>query len=142
MATGLGNEAGYVPVADGGNPRILTGIAASNLSGGTFAYFSGAADAISSGLNSFVTSDVAVLGDASGLDFAGVVLNDTASGNAVAVATRGVIIAKAYGTVTPSRTQVCEGTNAISDGTTAGHVIGRSLSSATSGGYALFDIQG
>jgi len=139
MAAGLGNPVGYVPVFDGGNPGIISGRASVNLSGGMLVFASGAAGAVSSGLNSFVTSDVA-FAVASGNAFTGVVTQSAASGTSVAVATKGKVILVADGTVTCGATVICIGANAVQDGTTAGVVIGRAVTSAASGGFAIIDL--
>lgn len=141
MATGIGNPVGYVPVF-GDDPRVITGKAAAVISGGTLCIGSTAAGAISSGLNSFVTSDIAFVNNASGLEFTGVALHDAASGATLSVATRGAVIALCEGTVTAGRTVITGGANGIVNGVTAGTVVGKALTSAGSEGFALFDING
>jgi len=140
-ATALGNPAGAVWVADFGAPKTFTGKAYQNISGGVLVYFSGAAGAVSSGTNSFVTSDVGVCIDASGGLFNGIALTSTASGGAVPVATEGVFILVANGTVTAGTTVICDGNNSVRTGTTAGHVIGRALTEAASGSYCLVQLR-
>lgn len=142
------NPVGYVSIFDGGVPRTITGIARAATSGGQFMFISGASDAVGSGANSFVTSDLLVAPAASGAQFVGVALHNAGSNSPVSIATRGTIIATANGTVTASYPQMCDGADAIQDlGSVAGNVaslrrIGRALSTATSGNYALFDING
>ena len=52
------NPNGYVPVADGGAPRIITGYAKAYISGGQFVGASGAAGLVGSGRDSFVSTDL------------------------------------------------------------------------------------
>lgn len=138
---GIGNPAGFVPVFDGGAPRIIGGYARNErISGGVFVFASGAADVVSSGLNSFVTADLLFSRDASGGQFNGICISTTAVSGLISVATRGVFILTANGTVTAGTTVLCDGFNAVATGTTAGRVIGRALTEATSGGYALIDL--
>ncbi len=143
MAIGTGNPAGYVPIYDFGAPRIITGYAREAISGGDLVFVSGATDPVSSGANSFVPkTDILIADSASGLNFTGVAVHNAGSNTPIAVAIDGMCIVRANGTVTASRTQLCDGNNAIADGTTAGFVIGRTLTTATSGGFALFHVQG
>lgn len=134
------NPAGYVPVHDGGVPRSLTGKAIEGVLPGYLVSWSGAADPVSSGINSFATSDILVHATGSGLQVGGVAMGSAASGNYVAVATRGTVIVRAGGTVTNGTTVISDGAHGVLTGTTAGHVIGRAICSATSGGYALINL--
>lgn len=145
MAAGIGNPAGFVQVLDQGAPSYVTGIARSNLSGGVWVFVSGAADLVSSGTNSFVAADIQFAGDASGTLVNGVVIQSAASGAPVTVLTRGVIIALADGTVTAGAAQVVAGVNGIRDMSTGSLAttlapVGRALTGATSGGYALIAV--
>lgn len=145
MVAGLGNEAGFVQVLDAGVPRTISGYARANLSGGVWAYASGAADVISSGTNSFTATDLVFAGDASGLQVNGVVLQSALSGTVVTIVTRGTIIAKVGGTCTGGFPQTVPGNNAIQDvapGSVAStdYAVGRALVTATSGGYALVSL--
>src|SRR3990167_7607380 len=99
-AAGIGNPAGYVQVFDGGNPRIITGRAGVDIvSGGVFVYASGTTGIVSSGINSFVSSDIKFVGDASGLAFNGICVQTTGSNEYMSVATRGVFILQCVGSV-------------------------------------------
>ena len=148
-ATGIGNVVGAVQIADFGAPKIFTGIAKEVISGGVFAYASGVSgDVVSSGLNSYVASDVVVAKDASGLGFTGVCMQTTASGASCPVAMEGVFILQANGTVTSGHPVVCDGNNSVAviGGSPAvigqvGHVIGRALTTATSGNFAVIHIK-
>ena len=151
MATGIGNTVGYVPLVDGENPRIITGYAREVLSGGVFAFGSSVADTVSSGLDSFATSDLQFSSDASGAAFNGVVVNTTASGAEVAIARQVTILALAAGTVTAGHKVGCDGVNGVhntgsfaldAQGATIDRTIGRALTTATSGNYAVVDILG
>jgi len=134
------NTAGYVPIFDFGAPKIISAVARETISGGQFVFASGANNVVSSGANSFSTGDLLVAKDASGLNFTGVALHNAGSNETISVAIGGVIIAVADGTTTAGRTVVTAGGNAVRTGTTAGHVIGRALTSAGSEGHCLFQI--
>lgn len=135
MPAGIGNPLGAVQVAPW-EPKVITAQARENISGGCLVFASGATGVVSSGTRSLVASDIQVATNASGLNFLGVALQSASSGNYVPVSLDGLFILPAYNTVTAGRTVVCEGTNAVADGTTAGTVIGRAVTSAASGGYA------
>ncbi len=92
MATGIGNPLGAVMILDGGAPRIITAQAREIISGGVFVFASGAADKVSSGTSGYTAADIQVAIDASGGQFMGIALQDTASGGYLPVATRGVFI--------------------------------------------------
>lgn len=148
MAAGIGNPLGCVPITDGGAPRIITGIAFSNISGGAFVYGSSADSAVSSGLSSYVSSDIKFITDASGALFNGVAMFDATSGTTsyVSVLTHGTIIALCDGTVTAGYPIKCAGANAVRNMTGTGSLddtrIGRAITSAGSEAYAIVDIQG
>ena len=144
------NPAGYVPVFDGGAPRIISGYAREAMSGGQLAYSSGTTTAaVSSGLNSFVSTDILFAVGASGAEFNGIVVTSTAGSNSpVAVATRGMFICTADGNITPGNHVMTQGGNAVAQvGSVAGNVtstriIGRALTGAGSEGYAIVNIYG
>ena len=148
------NPVGYVAPVDGANPRIITGIAWEAISGGQLVFFSGAADAVSSGLNSFATSDLGVATGASGAKFNGVALQNAASGGEVAVVTAGTVIVRAGGTIVNGQRVVANGADdvlplaavsgadvptMVSNAILAG--CGRAITNATSGNFALIQIQ-
>ena len=142
-AAGIGNPLGAVVVFDGGNPRIVGGKARQNLSGGVLAYTSGAEGIVTSGLASFVATDIEFAGDASGLLFNGVVMQDTASGNHVAVATRGAFILQANGAVIAGFPVKCDGNNSVANtaiSADAAAKMGRALTGAAAGGFCIVDI--
>lgn len=113
------NPVGAVSIFDGGIPRIVTANAAAALTGGMLVYFSGATAAVSSGTNSFISSDLQVIGASSGTLFNGIVITPglTASGtNAyVSVAMQGCFISTADGTVTAGNGVTVDGVNSIKD---------------------------
>lgn len=144
MAAGIGNPAGFVPIFDGGNPRIIPGAANTNISGGALVTASGVTGVVSSGANSFVTADIKFVTDASGTQFTGIALADTASGSTLAVATRVSALVLADGTVTAGFPVETAGVNAVRDVTTGSvartnYPVGRALTTATSGTYCLVD---
>lgn len=134
------NPAGFVPVFDRGAPFLVTGYAREVISGGQFVYFSGAADSVSSGLNSFATSDIKFCTGASGTLFNGVAVANVASGALVTVALEGVIVSRAAGAIVGGETLLANGADAVIAGTTAGTVVGRALGGASSGGYVMWKI--
>ena len=155
-AAGIGNPAGAVWIGDYGAPSVVVGKARNEIiSGGVLVFASGAQGVVSSGTNSFVSEDIQFTRDASGTMFNGICLQTTAVSGAIAVATKGVFILTANGTVTAGATQQCDGNNAVADVTavsganvtalvqsTIGLPIGRALTSAASGGYAVVEIRG
>lgn len=146
MTATAGNPVGYVPVVDGGNPRIITAYAMEAISGGELVFASGADGVVSSGLNSFVSTDITVAAQASGAQFMGVALQTVASGAAFGVCTQGAMILLCDGTVTASYPVQTVGANAVvNNGSAAGNLaglrnIGRAYTSAGSEGYAIVDI--
>ena len=144
MAAGIGNSAGCIVIADGAAPRILTGIAGGNISGGAFVFASGTAGVVSSGTNSFVSSDIKFITDASGAQFNGVALQSAGSNTYVSVLTQGVILALVDGTTTAGWPQITAGVNAVRDfvgtGSTFDFPIGRAFTSAGSETYCILQV--
>jgi len=139
------NPAGYVPLLDGGNPRIVTGkVFNTTISGGMFVFASGASGVVSSGADSFATTDVTVEPVASGGQFNGIALATATSGNLVSFATRGAVIVQDNAGVTCGVKVKCDGTDSVADcGAGEGEQsIGRALTQGASGGYVIVDIQG
>lgn len=147
------NTMGYVCPLDGGNPRIVTGIAYETVSGGQLVYSSGAADAVSSGVNSLATTDIGIATGASGAKFNGVAIQTATSGNAVGVATRGLVILRAGGTIVNGQAVAANGADdvlplAATSGANVPTMVtaailakmGRAWSNATSGNYALIEL--
>jgi len=136
------NPVGLVQIFDYGAPKTITAKAGMAISGGYLIRVSGTANAVSSGADSFASSDLVAVAAASGTAFTGVALNNVASGtnNYVTIGLKGAYIIRAYDTVTVAQPVDCEGTHAVSAGVADGTIIGRALTSATSGNYALIDI--
>jgi hypothetical protein len=147
------NPVGYVSPADGGNPRITSAVAYEVISGGQLVHFSGAANSVSSGLTSFVATDIGVALGASGAKFNGVAIQDGTSGNVVGVATAGLAIVRAGGTIVNGEPVGTEGSDAViplaavSGADVPAMVtqaikirVGRAVTDATSGGYAVVDL--
>lgn len=142
MVAGLGNPAGFVQVFDGGAPRIITGYAREIISGGCFVFGSTAQNVVSSGTNSYASSDIKFCTNATGNLVNGMAVNTAASGAPVAVCTRGVVICLADGTVTAGAPVVVTGVNAVRDISTGSlavtmYPVGRALTDAGSEGYCL-----
>ena len=90
------NPVGPVPIFDAGVPSIMTARAAIGVTGGQLIFFSGLSNSISSGADSYASSEIVVAGAASGLLFNGIVTTPglTASGtnNYVGIAQTGAYI--------------------------------------------------
>ena len=68
-------------------------------------------------------------------------IENVESGTMVGVATAGIVIMNADGTVTAGHTVIAsEGNDTVQTGTTAGQVMGRAWTNAASGGYALIQL--
>jgi len=132
------NPAGYQIIYDGGAPSIISGKAREAVSGGWLVASSGGV--VSSGANSFNPQTDLMFAQASGLNFTGVVLANAGSNETVSVATKGAFLLTSAGTTSAGTTVVCNGANAVLTATTAGHLIGRSLTVAGSEGYALVEV--
>lgn len=134
------NPVGYVPVFDFGNSRLITAYARDAISGGQIVMVSGASGAVSSGANSFASSDIQVATGGSGLNVGGVATANVESGGQVAVMTRGMCILVAGGTVTGGFAQESITDIGVQDGSSGTKLLGRAYSTAASGGYCLVDI--
>ena len=143
----MGNPKGFVIATDFGNPKIIQGIAKTDLTGGDFVIGSSATGVVSSGLDTYVTADIefSKVNSSSGCN--GVVVQTTSSGGVVPVAVEGVLIVNVHGTVTAG-TLVETGSNLmsvqnLSNGSFAEGVVGRAISAGTSGttNFALVHIK-
>jgi hypothetical protein len=142
MTAGIGNPVGAVILNDFSDSKIIGGLArAVTISGGVFVFGSTAAGIVSSGADSFVLGDLLFAPNASGLQFNGIALATAGSNQAMSVLTEGICIVLCDGTVTTGQNVVTIGHNAVSDGVTAGNVIGRALTAGASGGYAVVHIR-
>lgn len=141
------NPAGYQPVFDGGDPASVGGFAKGVISGGALVFASGANNVVSSGINSFATTDIEYATGASGAQFNGIAMNQAASGAAISVATKGAYIPPANAAVTAGFLVGCDGNEAVANsGSVAGNLahqrtIGRALTSAASGGFAVVQLR-
>lgn len=134
------NPAGFVPIMDGGNPRIISGKAREAISGGQLVFSSGGT--VSSGANSFDPStDILFATGASGISFTGIALHNAGSNSTVSVAQAGAYIVTCAGTSVAGATVVANGADAVVTGTAAGTVIGRALTAAGSEGYILVELK-
>jgi hypothetical protein len=141
------NPYGYVPLTDGGTPRIITGYAKEVISGGQLVSTSGATGIVSSGADSFVTSDLQFYHTIGSGNFVGVALHDAASGGVVSVATRGTFILEVSGAAIPAGTLVgCNNADEVIVGSVAGGygtwTIGRALTAGSEADYIVVDIHG
>lgn len=136
------NAAGCVPVIDAAVPRIISCVASTEISGGQLVVISGASNCVSSGMNSFKTTDLAVNDSASGAQFNGVALKNVESGSLVGVALRGAFILPASAAVTIGTHVAAKGDSTVGDATSGEHHIGRAITPAASGGYSVVDIHG
>jgi len=135
------NPAGHVSPYDGGVPRIVTGKAFEVISGGELCYASGAEDSVSSGLTSLAATDIGVVNQASGLLFNGVAINNVASGGNAALQTAGMVIVRAGGTIVAGNNLAANGAEDVIAAATAGHVIGRAWTGASSGAFCLMQLR-
>ena len=144
------NPLGYVPITDGGAPRIITGYAKEVISGGQLVGASGAAGVVSSGADSFVTSDIQFFHTTGSGNFVGVALADAASGAPLAVATRGSFILEVSGAIVLAGEKVgCNnadeviycGSHALGY-SAAISSIGRAWTTGSEANYIIVDIHG
>lgn len=145
------NPLGYVPITDGGAPRIITGYAKEIISGGQFCGASGAAGVVTSGAASYATTDIELFHTTGSGNFVGIALHDAASGAPLSVATRGTfLVPVSGGTNILAGTKVgCNndseviynGSHAL--GYSVGiNTIGRALTCGSDSDYVVVDIQG
>lgn|SRR3990167_7326842 len=88
------NPLGAVVLGDGGTPRIFTAVAIETISGGYFVQVSGATNDVGSAANSYVSTDIKVIGAQNIRLCNGVALNNVGSNELVSVATRGDYLIK------------------------------------------------
>lgn len=146
---GIGNVLGAVPIFDFGNPKQISGQVRNEIiSGGVFVFGSGATGVVGSGANSFANSDLLFTRDASGTQFNGICVDDTAVSGNIAVATDGIFILQCNGTVVCGEAVKADGKNSVQPlGSTAdslakgpSHKIGRAITSGASGGFAVIQL--
>jgi predicted RecA/RadA family phage recombinase len=142
------NPNGYVCIADGGTPRIITGYAKETISGGQFVGASGAATLVSSGTDSFNTTDLQFYLTAGSGNFVGIALADAASGAAVSVATRGLFLVPVSGTIVlagnivgcSDKSDVINIGSAALGYSAAINKIGRAYTTGSSSDYIVLDL--
>lgn len=150
---GLGNPAGAVVLFDFGVPHIIpANVRNEIISGGIFCFGSTANNVVSSGTNSFAPGSILITRDASGGQFNGINMFATATSGAASLAVGGIFILVAGGSVMGGFPVMCDGGNfvhnlgsrVVPDAATnwgpAGAKIGRALTDAASGGYAVVHI--
>lgn len=130
------NPFGAVWANDFGNPKVVTGVARSALSGGQLVYPSGTTNYVSSGLDSFLPTDIELSTGASGANFLGVVLQNTASGAVCPVAIDGVFLLQCASIVSGGQVVAAFGEDSVAGTILAGHDCGRALANGPSGGFA------
>ena len=142
------NPLGAVALNDFGSPRIITATAGVNLSGGMLVWFSGTG-VVSSGISSFVTADLIAQAQASGAQFNGIVMQDTASGSPVPVAMNGTFIVTTVGTTVAGQKVAPAGSDTVAPLPGSPSCInsiadscGRCLADNTSGNYCIVDFHG
>ena len=140
------NPYGAVQVTDGGTPRVITGYAWEVISGGYLVGASGAAGVVSSGADSFVTSDIGVIHCLGSENFIGIALHNAGSGDPVSVATRGSFILEASGAVIEAGEKVMAASNDhviemdLTGSTSC--TIGRAWTAGSEDDYVIVDIHG
>ncbi len=143
------NPNGYVPVTDGGAPRIITGYATETFGGGQFLGASGAAGVVSSGTESYQTTDITVFLTTGSGNFIGVALADVTSGLPVAIATRGSVLAAVSGAIVLAGTKVnCNNDSEVilagsaNQAYAAAEYIGRAWTTGSTSEFVILDIHG
>lgn len=131
------NAYGAVQLLDFGNPKVITGVARETISGGQLVFTSGATGVVSSGADSFATSDIKFATGASGTAFTGVALNTATSGNLVAVAVEGVFLLDCITAVANGEMISAGGGDSVAATAAAGQNIGRVLGAGASGGFCI-----
>jgi len=131
------NPYGAVQLSDFGQPKVVTMLAYNTISGGQFVTGSGASGVISSGTDSFASSDLTCYLNGSGTSVTGIALGTAVSGGYLPVALEGIFILQSRGTVTAGNVQGAAGDDSVTDAGVAGTAIGRSLTTASSGAFAV-----
>ena len=142
------NPNGFVCISDGGVPRILTGYAKEVVSGGQFLGASGAANLVSSGADSFATTDLQVYLTLGSGNFVGIALHNAASGAPISFASRGAFILPVSGEIVLAGTNI--GCNNASEVIQLGshalgyspgiNKIGRALTTGSTAQFVIVDL--
>lgn len=133
---------------DFGNPKILTGQARETISGGQLVGVSGATGVVSSGLNSYATSDIKFILNTAPENFVGVAIATVTSGQELGVLVEGVVLSRCVGSVFAGllvKGLIDSFSNVGSsivpanaeDASMAGDIAGRAFTAGASGGFAL-----
>ena len=135
------NSYGAVWVNDFGLPKVISAYARLPITGGQLVVASGTGrDVVSSGADSFATTDIVVAGSSnlvSGTYFTGVALATAASGAPVAVAVEGVFILNCGSDTEGGVTIAPIGFDNVGPAIAFNHVCGRALTGATSGNWIV-----
>ena len=144
------NPAGFVVIADGGQPDRITGRAITAITAGQVCYAGSKLAAVSSGTNSFADADIWIASHASGTNHpVGIATITAASGAEVVIQKNGLVIMTADAAFAPTAI-VCagNGASAVSAlGSAADPVavyhrkLGRALTGAGSEGYAIINVE-
>ena len=121
-------------------PSTFTAYAKETISGGEFVFCSGATAKVTSGIDSYTTSDIEVATGASGTNVIGMALHNATSGNPVTIMTRGVVIASCGANIDASQPATIDGSHAVQPATAYGEVVGRTLTAGASGGYLILGL--
>lgn len=136
------NPYGAVQVNDFGQPKVISAFARETISGGQFVTGSSAAGVVSSGTDSFATSDITVFATSagSGAAFTGIALATVASGAMVPVAIEGLFLLESRGTISAGNVLGAAGGDSVTLAAAFDHVMGRALTTVTSGLYLIAHI--
>lgn len=143
------NPYGMVMLADGGAPRIITGVAREVISGGQFVGVSGDFGVVGSNASTFVSSDIKFIKSSALGACVGMAINDAASGAPLAVATRGLVIVPHAGSfILPGQVAYSRGDGDVQgiSGTTASTVlldakVGKAITGASgTSNYLVLDL--
>ena len=138
------NPFGAIQLHDWGAPKIITAYANTGITGGQLVLFesgAGNGNVVSSGADSFTTSDIKIKAGASGTFFGGVALKGGASGAAIPVGVDGVYLLQAIGPVSGGNFVGAGGDDSVIYAVTFDAVIGRARTTANSGGWAVVHIK-
>ncbi len=136
------NPNGYIPISDGGAPRIISGFAKEIISGGQFVGGSTATGVVGSGRDSYVTSDIEFVEAPDGTNFIGIALADAASGAELAVATRGTFLVphSGSGVILAGEHVGCNADSEVIISVAGADFIGRALTAGSGDDYVVFEI--
>jgi len=143
------NPNGFVQANDFGNPRIMTGEAMEIISGGQYVGASGTTGVVTSGLSTYVNSDVKFYICDDPENVVGIATQTVASGAALGAAVDALILSACIGSVFAGRLVKCTDATGVEnlgstvvpadaeDASIAGNAAGRAYTAGASGGFAL-----